>query len=57
MQADEAEFLHIIAQIIREWSYELIDNPYGDVTVGGTLRERMNNMSDSIERVITSNYD
>ena len=57
MEAEQAEILHIIAQIVREWSYELIDNPYGDVRAGGTLRERMISMADSIERQIEVQYD
>ena len=59
MEADQAEMLHIIAQIVREWSYELIDDPdlFGDVKAGGTLRERMISMADSIERQIEVQYD
>jgi hypothetical protein len=57
MEAQQAEMLHIIAQIVREWSYELLDNPYGAVKVGGTLRDRMIDMADSIEREIEVQYD
>ncbi len=52
MDADEAETLHMLAQIIRNWSYELLDHPYGAVRVGGTLRERMIDMADELERHI-----
>tara|TARA_R100001163_G_C5040770_1_gene178974 strand:- start:877 stop:1062 length:186 start_codon:yes stop_codon:yes gene_type:complete len=57
MDAHEAETLHILAQIIRGWSYELIDQPYGDTRVGGTLRERMIDMADDLEREIEVQYD